>query len=350
MGNFFMVDLEHEGQPLEIHQGTLEYLSNVDSRREWDNRGFKATGYRIEESTAFQRDVVSDLEEFIESHGESDVVSEFIEQSLDVYDAIYEGDYESVRSRLGVPRVIFVTGAPRTGGTYLLKELMKIGGADIREFNHKLMSDPVPKEHVLMPDRRNEPQLVFEWAQWVVWTSEVFEDGGFLPKKNIGIGLNPNLIDTIFGELAEYVVTIRHPAEAYKSFQERFLPESGEDSEIATKPFKVSVPKRTSITEDQWQTFSLPEKFLLYWCAIYLELFNSGFIDRITGLPFGEAYEKYLNNFRREYEVNVRIDPFDPTPRDEHPPISNPCREVKRQVEQQWEEIFGSKPYERTES
>jgi hypothetical protein len=206
-----------------------------------------------------------------------------------------------------------------------------------------MMSDPLPKEHVLAEDRVNEPQLVFEWAQWIVWASRVFENEPYLAKKNIGIGIHPEIVNLIFGQLTEIIVTIRPPAESYLSFRERFLPENSED--VSFDPWKLTVLQRCSVSEEHWSKLSTPDRYLLYWCAIYLELLNSSEQDRLTGLQFGSYYESFLKDFALDHGEQFQPESFAPSERENLPSFSPECERLKENVETQWQERFNIEPY-----
>lgn len=338
-----MADLEYDGLKLSLHQGSLEYLSGINPQKEWNERGIKATGFSLDESKDVQNEIHDDLQRFFRREGDSEKVSRFIQESLDVYEAIYDRKFDEIQDRFTTDTIYFVTGAPRTGGTYLLKELMKIREDDLDNFNHKLMSDPLPKEHILDEERMNEPQLVFEWAQWIVWATRELNDGQFIPKKNIGIGLHPHLVDLIFGEMAEYIVTIRSPGESYQSFEERFLPEDG--GGYSFDPWRLCVLQRCSIEEEHWDRLNPPDRYLLYWCSIYLEILNCDFDGRIRGLSFGQYYEQFVREIANEYEARAEPENFEPTPRDQLPEFSPECAKIKRQVEVMWEDRFELEPY-----
>jgi len=61
-------------------------------------------------------------------------------------------------------------------------------------------------------------QLLFEICQFLVWAKR--ETGKHVVQKRIAAGLAIPYLDAIFGERAQYLITLRHPATACTSFSE----------------------------------------------------------------------------------------------------------------------------------
>jgi hypothetical protein len=85
---------------------------------------------------------------------------------------------------------------------------------------------------------------------------------------------------------------------------------------------------------------SLPDQFLLYWCACYLEVLTFDFDEHIIPLRFGKDYERFLKEFAWENNLVYSPEKFNPTDREELPTFSKLPLKMKEKVEQQWEQKF----------
>lgn len=353
----FRVPINFQGENLMINQGVLEYVANLDTSVEWDKRGYKATRYKKNERNEVQQQLVDAVKdrlglpkpENIENLPEK--LEVFITEALEIYNALKNRQFSHVRDFLNNSEIYFITGPPRTGGTYILKALMELRNEELKHFNHKLIFDYVPLNTQLGEayGKEHTNQVIFGWAQWIAWVRRRFdlETYNFIPKKHIGMLNQLGLFDQIFGEKAKYIVTTRNPAEAYQSYVERFVPEDENiDPDLEIGLWKYAVLPRTNLGDERWDDFSFQDQFLLYWCACYLEILNFDKPEKIEPLVFGKDYERFLKEFAWEHNLVYSPEEFDPTPREDLPEFSEPCQEMREKVERLWEDKFDKTLYE----
>ena len=343
------VPVEYEGMTLKLNQGVLEYLAGINTALEWEERGFKATRYKKDERSKVQQQIIDEVKDRLDFDN-SDKLNAFAEESIRIFQALLNKNFDVIHDLFQGNEIYFITGPPRTGGTYVLKALLELRNENLKDFNHKLIFDYTPLNTQLGSNygTNHTNQVLFEWAQWMVWVGKRFdlENYNFIPKKHIGMLYQLDLFDQIFGEKAHYIVTTRDPAEAYQSYADRFFtdnPAKNFTADIGL--WKHSVLPRTNIDEERWEDFSFPDQFLLYWCACYLEILNYGKEEQIHPLVFGKDYERFLKEFAWEHNLVYSPETFDPTERDELPEFSEPCQKMKEKVEVLWEDKFGKALY-----
>jgi hypothetical protein len=340
--DYFNYSFDYDGQNLLLFQGTLEYLAGINPKKEWAERGFKATGFHKNEMEDLQETIKSEIKIYIENDAPG--MESFLDEALALYEALRDGVYQVARDKIEDSEIYIITGPPRTGGTYLLKAMMEIRNNDLTAFNHKMMFDYVPL-HTQMGEEMGATmtsQAVFGWVQWLLWASKTFDfsEFQFLPKKHIGVLFQLELFEQIFGDRITYVITTRDPGEAYLSYAERFFPEGKMSDDFDVGLWKNAVLPRTNLDEETWNELELPDKFLLYWCACYLEVLNYGNLEHLNVLTFGNDYNQFLQKFAQDRGKLYFPEEFDPTPREERPEFSDHCLEMKGKVEARWEETF----------
>lgn len=343
------VSIDFKGNKLKLTQGTLEYLAKIDPAVEWSRRGYKATRYEKSEQADEQKKIAELVKERLDIP-DDEAIDDFVAETLEVYESLLNRNFEPIREMFEGLDFYFITGPPRTGGTFLLKALLELRGEKLKNYNHKLVFDYVPLNTQLGEEYgpQKTRQVIFGWAQWMVWTKRRFDTSThkFIPKKHIGMLFQMDLFESILGDAVNFIITTRHPGEAYQSYVERFV--SGSTNMMPPTEvglWKHSVIPRTNIDEEQWDNFSFPDQFLLYWCACYLEVLNYGDKENLTVLTFGKDYEKFLKEFAWDHNLMYSPEKFDPTEREDLPEFSDPCLEMKEKVENLWKKKFGKPLY-----
>lgn len=301
----------------------------------------------------FQESLIERLKENLDVEN-SEPYNNIVQEIGNVYQPLVNKNFKPVRELFGDNEIYFITGPPRTGGTYLLKALIELRNEQITDYNHKMIFDYCPRSTMLGAEygSSHTSKTVFEWAQWMVWTKRRFdlETYDFIPKKHIGMLFQLGLFEGILGDKANFIISIRHPGEAFQSYIERFLPnyadpENYEESSVDVGLWKMAVLPRTNLDEDRWNELGLPDKFLLYWCACYLEVLNYDKPERLEVLRFGPDYSRFLQKFEHDHETIYFPEKFEPTPREELPDFSDHCVEMQEKVEDMREKKFGKKLY-----
>lgn len=132
-------------------------------------------------------------------------------------------------------RFVFVVGIPRTGGTYLVKQLFRGAGDDYRRVGHGLAHDAFPDFAPATLDGgwRGPAGNLVQLAEYLVMADIHFRrgrKGRFLaPKKFTKLVHDFTAARALLGREADFVVTLRHPLDMAQSVLEKSggMPEGG---------------------------------------------------------------------------------------------------------------------------
>ncbi|MGM0381583.1 MAG: hypothetical protein ACQEP7_06315, partial [bacterium] len=180
--------------------------------------------------------------------------------------------------------------------------------------------------------------FAFELAQYLNWVKREFP-GKRVIKKRITFGHCLGMIDKLFGEQAEYLLLIRHPAGIAQSgseFLENFhlgVPNPEEQG------WNILVQDRTAITEDDWQELSYEERVLKYWQVYFRDVGESLPLEgKIRPVVFGENSEETISRISEENSRDYTPGEFAPKQRKFDPFwSSSKVDEHFARVESTWE-------------
>lgn len=202
-------------------------------------------------------------------------------------------------------RFFFVIGIPRTGGTYLIKQIFRAVGIDYTEVQNALAHDGFPNISVLEFDRSGNraTNAVLQLAEYLTMVEIYFSEHGKLaykggvvvPKKFTKAVYNFPLVQEMFGTQSNYLITLRHPLAMIRSVLEKAggMPEGGR--------FKIrSAIERWALQdwirwgEPEAEVRKLPygEVILGYWKRYHYQLALAGIPNMPTAkiIPYGRDH------------------------------------------------------------
>lgn len=234
----------------------------------------------------------------------------------------------------------FVIGHMRTGGTYFLKQLMKLNGLELKNFNLGMVHDSCPTyPNLRLSDKEKslKVQLYYELAQFLYWVRKEYEGSELVFKKRMGFAHILSVLDRIFGDSATYIITIRHPAFSAQSFLE--LEEIQDTRKFDHPAWKKLINRYFRYSEEDWAQFDYYQKFLLHWTVYYLEISSAQPVSgEVLPLKFGDQYEKFLKDFSEKNNEEVSLDSFDPKDRERgDQPSKENVRESLVYLRRHWE-------------
>lgn len=158
-------------------------------------------------------------------------------RSYQLLTAILTGVPERLRPFHERYRFICVVGAPRTGGTYLTKELYRAVGLDPGAVPNAIAHDGFPDAGPFdfREGANSETTLAQQMAEYLTMVeaffsnTRLFNNRVVVPKKATKAAYQGGVFHAMLGPEAEYVVTVRHPVAACISTYEKSggLPEDG---------------------------------------------------------------------------------------------------------------------------
>ncbi|RAP57637.1 hypothetical protein [Oleiagrimonas sp. MCCC 1A03011] len=176
------------------------------------------------------------LPDFDESLLQTPLSKRAVNDTLQIAIALLSGNYPLVRDYLKDTRFAFVIGYPRSGGSYLTKELLRTIGLEHTHVSEALAHDGFPDLRETWYDWAGDrpyyhlQHSVFEVAEFLVIAHLYYqrrtakrEDGLWLvPKKMHKMVAWAGSFKMLLGQgRADYIMTVRHPVPACISIYEK---------------------------------------------------------------------------------------------------------------------------------
>ena len=277
----------------------------------------------------------AELPQFEESLFQTPLSKRALTDVLNVSLAILAGNYQAVRAYLKQTHYAFVIGFPRSGGSYLVKELIRTLGVDHKRVSEALAHDGFPELSNIWFDwmgGRNYFYLqesIFQMAEFLVISHLYYRhktggsaDGHWLVPKKMHKAIHwAGSLKMLLGRgAADYLVTVRHPAPTCVSVYEKSggLPAGG--------CFPAKAPRSAIehwiLRDLMYQGYSSAsleridyfDAVLLSWSQFYTTMATSGLFlgdrDEIRLIPYGKsALENVIAQYRARYRNDDAPEP-----------------------------------------
>ncbi|HEU0195716.1 MAG TPA: hypothetical protein VFQ88_00695 [Nevskiaceae bacterium] len=255
---------------------------------------------------------------------------------LQVTLAMLSGNYLPIRDYLKPLHYAFVIGYPRSGGSYLTKELLRTVGLDHTHVSETLAHDGFPEMRQSWFDwAGNRPyyhlqESIFQIAEFLVISNYYYRtktqprpDGRWLvPKKMHMLVYWAESLKMLLGQdRADYLVTLRHPVPTAISCYEKSggLPDDGLFPAVkprsAIERWVLRDLMQLGYPVDEIQAMSYFDAVVVSWTDYYTRMATSGLFrgDRkeIRIIPYGQqALEGVVADYRAEQESPEAPEPF----------------------------------------
>ena len=277
------------------------------------------------------------LPQFDEALFQTPLSRRAVNDLLQIAVAIMAGNYPLVRDYLKYMHFAFVIGYPRTGGSYLTKELLRTVGFDHTRVSEALAHDGFPELRDTWYDWNGSrpyfhlQEAIFQVAEFLVIANLYFQlksrqqpDGTWLaPKKMHKMVSWAGSFKMLLGQgQADYLVSLRHPLPTAISVAEKSggLPEDGRFPALVPR----SAIERWVQTDLMHLGYSMEEltgmdyfeAVFVSWTQFYTRMATSGLFlgDRgeIRIVPYGkEALEGVVREYRERYgDPQTAPEPF----------------------------------------
>lgn len=245
-------------------------------------------------------------------------------------------------------KFIFVIGAPRTGGVFLLTEIYRAMGVDPFDLDCQMLLDYIPHSGLLGVDDVYHPLMAtFELCQFLAWAEEHVPKSCPVVKKRLNYAFSLRQLNALFGDAAKYIITIRHPLPSVASFVERThdvdfkesLENDGRLSRHNSDGQYAMVRREMPMTKDKWDRMTVFEQYLEFWKAVYISIGNTSHVCReVIPLLYGDQYGSFLRSLNPNFDPM----PIKSTKRDEFsvlesfPKLSDRVEEAVETVRSVW--------------
>ena len=250
--------------------------------------------------------------------------------------ALLSGQYPAVRQYLQGDHFAFVIGYPRSGGSYLTKELLRGLGFEHTQVSEVLAHDGFPelREHWYGPGHGGTPyfhlqEAIAQVAEFLTvphlyyrHQSSANPDGRWLiPKKMHKLIYWAGSFKMLLGRgNADYLITLRHPAPTAISIYEKCqgLPADGRFPQQPRCAIEKWIREDLTWLGHSDAAISRMDYFTAVchsWTAFYTRLAGSGLLlseqDAVRWLPYGkETLEGVVQHYRQRCGSARAIEPF----------------------------------------
>lgn len=238
-------------------------------------------------------------------------------RAYNAFASLLAGNSAFLSELQGKNRFIFVVSAPRHGGSYLTKELLRAMGKNYNDYPSYFIHDGFPDirydwiSHDGMESIPMTRRAIQQTAEWITMADWFFRDDRpnkglrTIPKKATKSIYEARFFRDVFGFNAEYVVPIRHPAAACQSLVDK--------AGGMTNDGLFPLYPRSSIenwVQETWANdgvsahdvskMSYFTAYLHYWNRYFQVLAVNGMLrnnQKLTILPYtASSFEKYLQS------------------------------------------------------
>ncbi|MGM0472354.1 MAG: hypothetical protein ACQEQI_08785 [Bacillota bacterium] len=290
---------------LSVHYGIIEYLSNYSTEEGWSMRGISGRDMFISDYFEYQKNKIKKLKRSLDNNKKlKKKVDDFLDECMNLFNAFLT-DNEQITNKYLQKEFYFILGCPRTGGTFMLKEVSKAFNYSHDNYYMSLMHDGMPNMNYQINNGLNwrKPEnyyyILFQLCQFLVYVNREV-DSKYIAKKT-EFEKYIQLVDHIFGDQAHYIVTVRHPAAVNASRMETGA--AGKTCDDVKTEMKRS---------------------LYIWQTAYSELVRDGLPKgEVVPVLFGSQMDRFLDRFFDKFNSNYEQDRCKVTSRDYNYDICN---------------------------
>ncbi|MGD9807061.1 MAG: hypothetical protein AB7E76_04400 [Deferribacterales bacterium] len=268
--------------------GTLEYIAGIDPKETW--MPVSSEDFDNEKYEALRTKHMEILKEKEPTKEFQDKLKSMMDETIKLYQAIIGGKGDVIKPYIEGRSFNFILGMPRTGGTTLYQGL-----SDAFEWPwEKLL---LSMTHNYMPNGRfsvqqpgseydmgwrlpwNFNSLLFELCQFLVYVNNEAPDSEHVFLKSTALSYAVKFLNFLFGDRANYFVTVRHPGAVVMS--------SGEE---------------TITREDHMQN-------MVIWTNLYSSILRECRpMGRVRVVQYGENLTEVINTALERKEAGYRAE------------------------------------------
>ena len=310
---------------LTITKVVLEWGLNFDPSLRWKARGLSGHKEDRQEEVGI---LVRAHEEVIAAHDAGQVGNipessfEILKRAMSFFGMVRDG--ADLCDQVFPKKVFnFILGVQRSGGTYLMKQILEAHEIDIYSIPMPLILDDIPRAQVLLGANKHADmnlQCFYQFLQFLAISETVFQNKPIIVNKNIFLVYWLRYIDSLIGKQSNYILTIRDPFECFISFREFIsLREKGE---LDVSMGASHITKFTSsggglfhavnnfkfISIEDWDSLDGWKQFLLYWETYYSNISKQfPLAGNIIPAVYGNGFQQVVNQLTPKSTNRIKI-------------------------------------------
>lgn len=277
-----------------LPDGVIYSLFDISPQKGWSARSLSAHEPDMNAVAELKSDL-EDLTQTVDTPESRDKIKDFGGSVIKAMQEYSKKGSAWLKDYLKQTEQIFVLGHGRSGGTYLLTEMMRVHGMDYRNFELMVLHDFYFQDIALTNWHRDplaSDRFVFELFCLFEWYRRFHSDAKVLFKKQTTLFLGIPLLQKILGSSARFIWPIRHPMmQADSSRREQKLSDEeayqqGPDG--SPSPFMLEILSKLKVSPEVWKTSSHQERLFFEWCGsleLLLERLDNKFEFQFVSYP-----------------------------------------------------------------
>lgn len=204
-----------------VSLGTMEYIAGVKPEETWAvmlNKDMDSEQFEALRNS--HMDMVSDKESTKEFQ---EKLKSYLEECMRLYQGIMSRNADAVKPYVEGRTFNFVLGMSRTGGTTLYQALSDVYGWPWQKLLLSMTHNFMPNGRFCVDNPASEydmgwrmpwnfSSLIFELCQFLVYANNEAPDSENIFLKSSALSYATKFLNFLFGEKANYFITVRHPA------------------------------------------------------------------------------------------------------------------------------------------
>ena len=279
-----------------------------------------------------------------------------IQRSYDLFIAILVGTAEKLASVHNRFKFIAVVGIPRSGGSYLTKQLYRAIGMEAKKVPRVIAHDGFPdtSPFVLINGFNSLTRMTQRMAEYLCMVELYFANARsyegriIVPKKAATAPYHGAFFNSMLGPATEYLITLRHPVAACISSYEKFgggLPANGKFSVrggleiwiVRDNVFTTGESEASILSKDYFDVY------LRFWEQYHHNLALTGLSANRhwTVVPYTEqAMTRTAQNIYDRFGHSATVEPFRVFDKhDRHPEWYSKAEQAILRVRDVWSSV-----------
>ncbi len=288
-----------------------------------------------EESLASNSDRFTDITEKARLVSRDPRGNQYLVRSYRFFKELLTGNMNTLRDMQRF-HFYFIIGIPRTGGTYLTKQLFRASDIDYRGVQNALAHDGFP--HLANLSLKENANLhtngLLQLAEYLTMVEIYFSRHGkrihgeriLVPKKFTKAVYYFDLIRELFSDNADFLITLRHPLAVCKSVLDKSggMPEGGRFAvRSAIERWALNDWLYRGRTEQEVLEMDYVDCMLGYWKRFHFQIAMAG-IPAMPGarlVPYGsDSMTATVREYFTRFGVSLEPEAFVASPAPSFPP------------------------------
>ena len=224
-------------------------------------------------------------------------------------------------------RFFFIIGIPRTGGTYLTKQIFRACNIDYNKVQNALAHDGFPHlAHLSFQGESNiHTNSLLQLAEYLTmvelyymkYGKLAFQGGVVVPKKFTKSVYNFSIIKELFGSNSNYIITLRHPLTMIQSILDKSgnMPDNNKfQSRSAIEKWALDNMVNNGFKEQEViGKMDYVDVLLNYWQNYHYQMALAGIPNMPTTdiVTFGvKSMTEYVSKLYDNFGVNIKPESF----------------------------------------